>query len=545
MTTKDLKAEARGKLALNMHQAISVYAIEFLLFVTLIALVVVSCVCLGTRMKLAAIVMICYGVVLFLAMLIISGIIGFAMTDFYLASYRCIPYNIRRLGDTVVRSGVHKILTLNIIRTLLGFLLLLALIVPGVIYLCRTSMANHLLIANPRMKAKEALKASSKVMSGKSGAYFVLMLSMIGWMALGILTLGLGFVFVLPYVNLVKTEYYKRNLQGDRNTYRLQPQPVAQTPVQGQPVPPQQQVVAAQPMNAPQNAPDAAVQPVSDAAAQNAKEQAAQPVYIEADMQPISSLDDSDIKEMNDTMRDFGGEAVVVEVPEVPIGPVTTTKKETVNQSVSGDRTVSNPVIDSDIVEIVKPLTTREVEDINPYARKIDNMFSGGKAQGDAAVKRDYFGGERNQKADDFVTAEVSVEQQEAIDANTAASGMINADDGADAEQADNDGGENQDEQNDSVMSDAAFAEFLKNFDNIPTPQPEFVPLKQRSAPSSQQPKVEPQKDNGATDGNAEKSAFSRPTRVGAGGAEHAETPAEKLRREREERLNQLRKNRK
>ena len=228
MTNKDIKAEARQKLALNIHQAIIVYTVEFAIYITLLALIVMSCVSLGSNM-IAGIVMICYGVILLLIAMVGSNMVNYAMVDFYLVSFKCKQYNVRRLGETLARGGMTKILLLSLKRTMLAFLLTLCLIVPGIIYMIRTSMANHLLVANPKMKASAVLSASNKVMSGKTGAYFALTMSMIGWWLLGIITLGLGFIFILPYINLVKSVYYKRNLQGDKTVYVFNPQAVQQT----------------------------------------------------------------------------------------------------------------------------------------------------------------------------------------------------------------------------------------------------------------------------------------------------------------------------
>ena len=80
MTNKDIKAEARQKLALNIHQAIIVYTVEFAIYITLLALIVMSCVSLGSNM-IAGIVMICYGVILLLIAMVGSNMVNYAMVD--------------------------------------------------------------------------------------------------------------------------------------------------------------------------------------------------------------------------------------------------------------------------------------------------------------------------------------------------------------------------------------------------------------------------------------------------------------------------------
>lgn len=129
MTNKELKSEARQKLALNIHQAIIVYTVEFAILVSLVALIAMSCVALRVSLA-ASIAMLCYGIVLFIAAVIAGGVVNYAMIDCYLSSYRCAPYSVRRLGETLARCNMSKVLKLNLIRTLIGFGLLLLLIAP-------------------------------------------------------------------------------------------------------------------------------------------------------------------------------------------------------------------------------------------------------------------------------------------------------------------------------------------------------------------------------------------------------------------------------
>lgn len=389
MSIKDIKSEARQKLALNMHQAIILYTIEFVIFVTLVALVVLACMCLKTVNIVAGIVMTCYGVLLGFIAVVGFGTINYAMVDFYIASYKCKPYNVRRLGDTLARSGITKVLLMSVKRALLSFLLLLCLIVPGVIYMIRTSMADHLLIANPKMKASTALSASNKVMSGKTGAYFSLGMSLFGWKVLGVLTLGLGFIFIAPYLNLVKSVYYKRNLQGDKTVYNIAVQPVsppvyAQNAVGAEPVVRTDGAVAEQPKRA---------------------ENAAQ----EEAVAPIDTLDGSDVMEMDMAMRDFGTNGA--DVPEIPLKPISAVQKNVSVQPQPQPREEfaaaapeQNELDGTGIVERV--LTTAELKENDEIDSRFNDLYSH-SAQSTVA-SRDYMSMTGNQAPNDFVTGELN-----------------------------------------------------------------------------------------------------------------------------------------
>ncbi|MCH5155238.1 MAG: DUF975 family protein [Clostridiales bacterium] len=418
MIAKDIKGEARRKLALNMHQAIIVYTVEFTIFITLIALVVMSCVTMGAAISnVAAIVMICYGSILLIIAIVGAGMVNFAMTDFYLVSYRCQPYNIRRLGETIARSNITKVLLISLKRTLLGLLLLLCLIVPGVIYLIRTSMASFLLIANPKMKPSAALTASGKVMSGKTGTYFSLCMSLFGWYLLGIITLGLGFIFISPYLNMVKTEYYKRNLQGDKGVYAVQPQATA-APYAQAPMGMQQQGMGQQAMQ------------------QQAMQQQAMQQQIPqepAGPAPIDALAQDDVMDMNAAIHDFGGD--VTDVPEVPLstptgkkdkGKLTREEKKLAKEAAKQDAKSHK---DGGIVETERILSTQEINSVGQGAQVnyFDINSDGGVSDFD----------------DDFGVTPITVD-----DGTAQAQPIVQE---ANAEQ---------------VISDSEFDEFLRDFDS-------------------------------------------------------------------------------
>lgn len=523
MTNKELKSEARQKLALNIHQAIIVYTVEFAVAVSLVALIAMSCVALRVSLA-ASIAMLCYGIVLFFAAIIGAGVINYAMIDCYLSSYRCTPYSVRRLGETLARCNVGKVLKLNLIRTLVGFGLLLCLIAPGVIYLSRTSMANHLLLANPSMKPSTALSASSKVMSGKTGSYFALMMSMFGWGVLCVVTLGLGFIFIKPYIDLTKTVYYKRKLQGDTGVYGYAPQNA------------DGQAYYAAPQYA---APQARTVPAPlDGMAQG---ETARPIHIDPPDEPIApigALSDAEVREMNATMRDFGAPEVVVSsgvsteketiVPEVVISPVTTPKKTETRSKDAADEIKGTPVEGSDFVEIVKPLTTIEADEANVFDRKVNSLYSHSAPQSE--VKHDYFAAPIDDDPNDFVTTDRS-----------GAFGDAAAEVGEVAPAA-----------GDPVMSDSAFADFIKNFDDVPTPQSEFKPLTRsksvdlEDAPSAR-PSVRsadraarPQPSRSTPPPRAQQPHAQPQVQAQAQNAEPQLSRTERARRAREERLKNL-----
>ena len=70
------------------------------------------------------------------------------------------------------------------------------------------SQALFLYIDHQEYSAGECLAKSRSLMSGKIIHFFLLHLSLAGYFALCVLSLGLGLIWVLPYLNVVKANYY-------------------------------------------------------------------------------------------------------------------------------------------------------------------------------------------------------------------------------------------------------------------------------------------------------------------------------------------------
>lgn len=84
----------------------------------------------------------------------------------------------------------------------------LLLIIPGVIKAYAYRFVPYLLADNPQMPYDRALYLSDQMTAGHKWQMFVLDLSFLGWYLLGLLALGIGTLFVHPYVNATMAELY-------------------------------------------------------------------------------------------------------------------------------------------------------------------------------------------------------------------------------------------------------------------------------------------------------------------------------------------------
>jgi len=101
-----------------------------------------------------------------------------------------------------------KTLGLALLTTIVIFLGFLLLIVPGIIASFALSQCSYILAEDPEISIIDCMKKSMQLMKGRKFDYFVLQLSFIGWGLLSILTLGIGFLFLIPYQNMTFTYFY-------------------------------------------------------------------------------------------------------------------------------------------------------------------------------------------------------------------------------------------------------------------------------------------------------------------------------------------------
>jgi uncharacterized membrane protein len=84
----------------------------------------------------------------------------------------------------------------------------LLLIVPGIIAGLSYSMSFYILAENPSMAAMDVLRKSKAMMNGYKTKLFYLCLRFFGLALLCVLTLGIGFFWLIPYVHVCLAKFY-------------------------------------------------------------------------------------------------------------------------------------------------------------------------------------------------------------------------------------------------------------------------------------------------------------------------------------------------
>ncbi|KKY02061.1 hypothetical protein VN21_05180 [Paraclostridium benzoelyticum] len=101
-----------------------------------------------------------------------------------------------------------KALVMNFIIWICVFIGTILFVIPGIIVGIMFSQANYILAENPDKSAMECIKESARMMKGHKFDYFVLELSFIGWSILCVLSLGIGFLWLVPYFEITLTNFY-------------------------------------------------------------------------------------------------------------------------------------------------------------------------------------------------------------------------------------------------------------------------------------------------------------------------------------------------
>lgn len=107
-----------------------------------------------------------------------------------------------RIWGTLVLMGLYVVLW-----TLL-------LIVPGIIKSYSYSMTYYILKDEPDMKFNAAIERSMDMMNGHKFDLFYLHLTFIGWGILSVLTFGIGFLWLNPYMMTAQAHFYE-DLKAD------------------------------------------------------------------------------------------------------------------------------------------------------------------------------------------------------------------------------------------------------------------------------------------------------------------------------------------
>ena len=130
-----------------------------------------------------------------------------------------------------------------VIGGIVYFVAMVAIVIWYIGKVLNLSLSEYVAIDNPEITAKEAVEKSIELMPGYRWKLICLGLSFIGWAILCCFTLGIGNLFLTPYMAVADVVFYEEVLKAHGQTTEKEPvaeapvaEPVVETPVAEEPV---------------------------------------------------------------------------------------------------------------------------------------------------------------------------------------------------------------------------------------------------------------------------------------------------------------------
>jgi len=141
-----------------------------------------------------------------IASLIIGGPMYLGISIFSLKYSRKQETRLENIFDGFQNFG--NSLAAYLLIVLFTFLWMLLLIVPGIIASISYSQTFYIMAEEEAISPMDAIDKSKAMMYGYKWKYFLLNLGFIGWILLSILTLGIGLLWLMPYMQISRARFY-------------------------------------------------------------------------------------------------------------------------------------------------------------------------------------------------------------------------------------------------------------------------------------------------------------------------------------------------
>ncbi len=150
--------------------------------------------------------------------LIVSGPLLVGLDWFFVQLHRTGRTDLNLLFSKGFGENLGRHIGAYLLTVLFTSLWSLLLVVPGLIKALSYSMTPYVLAERPELSAMEAIRESARLMRGRKGKLFCLLLRFAGWFFLSALTGGLLYVFYVgPWLHAAVAGFYEdlRGADGD------------------------------------------------------------------------------------------------------------------------------------------------------------------------------------------------------------------------------------------------------------------------------------------------------------------------------------------
>ncbi|MEG2573231.1 MAG: DUF975 family protein [Bacteroides sp.] len=139
--------------------------------------------------------------------ILLSLPLGWGMMILFLNLYRGDKISIEPMFDGF--KDYLRILGTEVLVYVYAFLWSLLLIIPGIVKSYSYGMTYYILKDNPELSFNAAIEKSMSMMDGKKMKLFLLDLGFIGWHILCLITCGIGYLWLVPYVYTAHAAFYE------------------------------------------------------------------------------------------------------------------------------------------------------------------------------------------------------------------------------------------------------------------------------------------------------------------------------------------------
>lgn len=135
--------------------------------------------------------------------------LSWGLTVSLLRNHREESVDLENLFDGFRGGRYTRVFCALFLVNLFTFLWALLLIIPGIMKAFSYALTPYILLDEPELTARQAITRSCEIMQGRRWKLFCLYLSFIGWGILSLLTFGIGFLWLVPYMNASIAAFYE------------------------------------------------------------------------------------------------------------------------------------------------------------------------------------------------------------------------------------------------------------------------------------------------------------------------------------------------
>ena len=135
--------------------------------------------------------------------------LSWGLTVSLLRNHREESVDLENLFEGFRRGRYVRVFCALFLVNLFTFLWALLLIIPGIMKAFSYALTPYIIMDEPELTARQAITRSCEIMEGRRWKLFCLYLSFIGWGILSLLTFGIGFLWLAPYMNASIAAFYE------------------------------------------------------------------------------------------------------------------------------------------------------------------------------------------------------------------------------------------------------------------------------------------------------------------------------------------------